>query len=132
MRFSDGAAPVLLAVSAGGVCGALARFGLLQAWPHPHDGLPWATLTANVTGSLLLGVLMVIVTEVAPDRRLLRPFLGVGVLGGYTTFSTYALDVVRAGTPTVALAYLALSVAGGLAAVWAGAVLTQRAVRARR
>jgi CrcB protein len=116
---------LLAAISAGGVVGALARYALLQAWP----GSPWTTLAINVSGSLLLGVLMVVVTEVAPHRRLLRPFLGVGVLGGYTTFSAYVLDAVRAGSPVLAFTYLALSVVGGLAGVWAGVELTRRAVR---
>ena len=127
-----GQAPVLAAVSAGGALGALARYALTQAWPHPPGGFGWTTLTVNVTGSLLLGVLMVIVTEVLPGRPLLRPFLGVGVLGGYTTFSAYVLEAAQADSPVTAVAYLAVSVAGGLAAVWAGAAVTQRAVRARR
>ena len=64
----------------------------------------------NVSGCALIGVLMVLVENVWTGRRLLRPFLGVGVLGGYTTFSTYVLDVnqaVGAGSPGIALLYLA-------------------------
>src|SRR4051794_22770193 len=81
--------PVLGAISAGGACGALARYAVAEAWPHAAGGFPVSTLLVNVSGCLLIGVLMVVVTEVAPERRLLRPFAGVGVLGGYTTFSTY-------------------------------------------
>jgi CrcB protein len=117
------AVPVLGAISAGGICGALARYGLAQAWPHDPGGFPWSTLVANITGCLLIGVLMVVVTEVAPQRRLLRPFAGVGVLGGYTTFSTYAVDIhqtAAAGAPWTALGYLAATVTGALLAVWAG------------
>ncbi|GAA2639309.1 hypothetical protein GCM10010399_85870 [Dactylosporangium fulvum] len=123
--------PVLAAISAGGVCGALARHGLSTAWPHPAGGFPWSTFVVNVSGCLLIGVLMVVVTEVVPGRRLLRPFLGVGVLGGYTTFSTYAVDIHRtaeAGSPWVALAYLGATVVGALLAVWAGATATARVV----
>ncbi|MFG2040497.1 fluoride efflux transporter FluC [Dactylosporangium sp. NPDC048998] len=119
--------PVLAAISAGGVCGTLARYGLSTAWPHPRGEFPWTTLLINVSGCLLIGVLMVIVTQVAPDRRLLRPFVGVGVLGGYTTFSTYVVDIhqtASAGAPWVALAYLAVTVVGALLAVWAGAAAT--------
>ncbi|MEV8514156.1 CrcB family protein [Dactylosporangium sp. NPDC051484] len=119
--------PVLAAISAGGVCGTLARYGLSTAWPHPRGGFPWATLVINVSGCLLIGVLMVIVTEVATERRLLRPFVGVGVLGGYTTFSTYVMDIHQtagAGAPWAALAYLAVTVVGALLAVWAGAAAT--------
>ena len=78
-------ASVLAAISAGGIAGALARYGLAAAWPHPPAGFPWSTFVINVTGCFLIGVLMVIVTEVVTHKPLLRPFLGVGVLGGYTT-----------------------------------------------
>jgi len=124
--------PVLLAISAGGVAGALARDGVTTAWPHPASGFPWSTFTINVSGCLLIGVLMAIVTEVVPHRRLVRPFLGVGVLGGYTTFSTYIVDIHRtasAGAPWVALAYLASTLVAAVLAVWAGTAVTELLVR---
>jgi len=124
--------PVLGAISAGGVLGALARNGMAAAWPHPASGFAWSTFVINVTGCLLIGVLMVIVTEVLPHRRLLRPFLGVGVLGGYTTFSTYIVDVHKAaaaGAPWTALAYLAATLIGAVLAVWAGSSVTSLLVR---
>ena len=127
--------PVVAVISAGGVVGALARYGLSSAWPHPAGGFPWATWVINVSGSLFIGVLMMIVTEVVTGRRLLRPFLGVGVLGGYTTFSTYVVDVQRAaaaGAPTVGLAYLAVTLLGALLAVWAGVTVAGVLVRWRR
>lgn len=126
--------PVLASISAGGVCGAWARHGLTLAWPHPAAGFPWATFVVNVSGCLLIGVLMVVVTEVLPGRRLLRPFLGVGVLGGYTTFSSYVLDAHRAaaaGVPLLGLLYLAVTVAGALLAVWSGTAVTSALVRRR-
>jgi CrcB protein len=129
------ALPVVAVISAGGVVGALARYGLSSAWPHPAGGFPWATWVTNVSGCLLIGVLMVIVTEVVTGRRLLRPFLGVGVLGGYTTFSTYVVDVQRAataGAPAVGLAYLAGTLLGALLAVWAGVAVAGVLVRLRR
>lgn len=127
--------PVLAAVSAGGVCGALARYGLATAWPHGRSGFPWATFVTNVSGCLLIGVLMVLVTEVFPGRRLLRPFLGVGVLGGFTTFSTYIVDVGRAATAGavgVALAYFLATVLGALIAVWTGTSAARWVVSRRR
>jgi CrcB protein len=127
-----GTASLLAAVSAGGVLGALARYGVAVAWPHPPGGFAWSTFAVNVAGSALLGVLMVAVTEVWPHRRLLRPFLGVGVLGGFTTFSTYVVDITQAGRPALALAYLAGTLVAALVAVWAGGALAGAAVRAFR
>ncbi|MDF3049128.1 MAG: hypothetical protein K0R87_766 [Pseudonocardia sp.] len=64
--------------------------------PHAADGWPWSTLLVNISGCLLIGVLMVLVTERFRAHPLARPLLGIGVLGGYTTFSTYAVDAVVA------------------------------------
>jgi CrcB protein len=125
---------VLAVVSAGGVLGAVARYGLATAWPHRPGRFPWATFVTNVSGCLLIGVLMVLVTEVWSAHRLLRPFLGIGVLGGYTTFSTYAVDVqqlVAAGAARTGLAYLAGTLGAALAAVYAGIALTRLTARAR-
>jgi CrcB protein len=119
--------PVLAAVSVGGVCGALARYGLTTAWPHAPGTFPWATFAINVSGCLLIGVLMVIVTQVLPGQRLVRPFFGVGLLGGYTTFSTYVVDVHQAasvGAAWVALAYLLGTAVAALLAVWSGSTVT--------
>jgi CrcB protein len=117
---------VLAAVSAGGALGTLARWGLGAALPHGAGSLPWGTFTANVSGSLLLGLLAALLVELRPGRPYLRAFLGVGLLGGYTTFSAYMLetrallDDGRLGTAAV---YLLGTSLAGLLAVWAGAVL---------
>jgi CrcB protein len=127
--------PVLTAISAGGALGALVRYGLQNAFPHPPTGFPWATFGINVTGCLLIGVLMVLVTEIWPDRVLLRPFLGVGVIAGFTTFSTYVIDIqqaAHAGAGHTALAYLFATLAAGMIAVWAGTAGTGRLVRVAR
>lgn len=131
----DGGWPILAAISAGGVIGGLARHGLEVSFVHPVTGFPWVTFGINVSGSLLIGVVMVLVTEVWRDARLLRPFLGVGVLGGFTTFSTYLLDIqqgVAAGGATIAVVYLTATVLAALAAVWSGAAFTGWAVRTSR
>ncbi|MEQ3549391.1 CrcB family protein [Pseudonocardia nematodicida] len=107
---------VLGAVAAGGVVGAETRYLLALVGP----AVPWATLLINVTGCLLMGVLMVLVTERERVHPLARPALGVGVLGGYTTFSTYATDVGTGDLPVPAA--LALMVATPLLAVVATAV----------
>lgn len=121
-------ATVLAAISCGGALGALARYRLGAAFPHPPGGMPWATLGVNATGCLLIGVLMVVITDAVPGQRLLRPFLGVGVLGGYTTFATYTVDIqqaLAAGFARVAFAYLGLTVLLAMACVGAGAGLTR-------
>jgi CrcB protein len=126
---------ILGAISAGGALGALARYGLSTAFPAPPGGFPWATFTINVTGCALIGVLMVLVTDVWASHRYLRPFLGVGVLGGYTTFSTYILDIQRlvaAGAAPTALAYLAGTLLAALTATWLAVTATRAVLRARR
>ncbi|RAO39339.1 putative fluoride ion transporter CrcB [Micromonospora saelicesensis] len=129
-------ATVLATIAAGGVLGALARAGLQHAFPHPPAGFPWATFTINTSGCLLIGVLMAVLGHLDGGPPLARPFLGVGVLGGFTTFSTYAVDVQQAivvGAPGTALAYLAATVLGALVAVALGdavaAGLLRRATR---
>jgi CrcB protein len=119
---------VLAAISAGGVLGASARYGVSLAIPHAPGTVPWATLLINATGCVLIGMLMVIILEVWMAHRLVRPFLGVGVLGGYTTFSTYAVEaeqLISAGRPGLALAYLVGTVVVALVAVQVGVSLTR-------
>ncbi len=119
---------VLLVIAFGGALGSLARWCVGELLPWSGEGFPWATLLENVSGALLLGALMVLVLEVWPPRRYLRPFVGVGLLGGYTTFSTYMLEarhLLASGQAPTALAYLGGSLVGGLAAVWAGILLAR-------
>ena len=123
---------VLGVIAVGGVVGAEARYGIGVALPHGIGGWPWATLLINVSGCLLIGVLMVVITELVRPHRLARPFLGVGVLGGYTTFSTYTVDVLslaEAGRPGPALAYFVLTPVVALLACAAGAGATRLAAR---
>ena len=99
----------LVVIAVGGSLGAGARHALELLWPTDVGGVPWATFLANVTGCLLIGVAMVAVIEAGQRHPLWRPFLGVGVLGGYTTFATYAVQVQQAihGSELgLALAYL--------------------------
>ena len=128
----------LAAVAVGGGAGSVARYLLTAAFPA-GSGFPWAVFAVNVSGCFLLGLLMVYLLEVWPPRRFLRPLLAVGVLGGYTTFSTYAAGVMTLLTghaPALADAYALSSILAALVAVWAGMkmarVVSTRMGRPRR
>jgi CrcB protein len=119
--------PVIVGVALGGALGASARYGLDRLIEeHSESVFPWATFTINITGCLLIGIL----TEQLVDRHHLpawvRVGLIVGVLGGYTTFSTFAQEsysLADARDIGVVLAYTAGSVVTGILAVYAGTLL---------
>jgi CrcB protein len=101
-------ADVLAVIAAGGVLGAEARYAAGVLLPHTPGAWPWSTLLVNVSGCVLIGALMVVITELVYGHRMLRPFLGVGVLGGYTTFSTATVEtlaLMTTGRPAAAIAY---------------------------
>ncbi|CAL9597183.1 Putative fluoride ion transporter CrcB [Streptomyces sp. enrichment culture] len=114
-------APVVAAVALGGGTGAAARYAASLWWPAHTAGFPWTTFWVNVSGCAAIGVLMAVLAGLRTVHPLVRPFLGTGVLGGFTTFSTYAVDVRQlavAGHLRTALAYLAATPLAALAAVW--------------
>ena len=120
----------MLAVSVGGGAGAVARFAAYRTAPEV-----WATLVVNLAGCALIGVLVVLTTEVWQAHPLTRPFLGTGVLGGFTTFSTYALDAHGlwvTGDRAAAAGYLVATLLGCVAATAAAASLARSVVAARR
>ncbi|MEU6308736.1 fluoride efflux transporter CrcB [Streptomyces chartreusis] len=128
-------APVVAVVAAGGALGATARYALALWWPAQPGGFPWATFWTNVVGCAVMGVFMVIITEVPAAHRLVRPFFGTGVLGGFTTFSTYAVDIQRLvddGHPRTGLAYLAATLVAALTAVWLASAATRRVLKWRQ
>ena len=119
-------AGLLGVVAAGGVLGSLGRYAAGLALPHASGAFAWSTFVVNVTGSLAMGLLMAWVWSMDRPHPWLRPFLGVGVLGGWTTFSSFALDghaMVTAGHSGVAAAYVAGSLVLGITAVAAGLAL---------
>lgn len=126
---------VLAAVAAGGAVGASARYGISLLWPAGPGAFPWATFWINAAGCALIGVLMVLIGEGGRAAHpLVRPFAGAGVLGGFTTFSTYAVDSSRLldeGEAGVALAYAGLTVVAALGAVGAATAVTRRLVGSR-
>jgi fluoride exporter len=120
---------LLAAISVGGVLGAEARYGVDTLVPHRVGGFNWATVGVNASGCLLVGVLMAWLLSRARPPRLARPFLGVGILGGYTTYSTFAVDTVHllhAHRPLVALGYVITTVVSALGAVWCAGTLARR------
>lgn len=122
-------------VSAGGVLGALARYGLTSAFPASPGRFDWAVFAINVSGCFLIGIVVVLVTESRRAHHLLRPFLATGILGGFTTFSTYIVGIQRsliAGAPHTALLYAAATAVAALAAAWAGIRLAAVIVAAGR
>jgi fluoride exporter len=128
-------APVVAVVACGGAIGASARYALSLWWPAQPGGFPWATFWTNVVGCAVIGVFMVVIIDVWAAHRLVRPFFGTGVLGGFTTFSTYAVDIQRlvdAGHPRTGLAYLAATLCAALTAVWLCVAATRRVLKWRQ
>jgi CrcB protein len=115
---------ILIAVALGGAIGSLARYflaGLIQsaAWP----GFPWGIFIVNISGGFLMGIIVELSAlrlNISPE---LRAFLTVGVLGGYTTFSTFSLDsvlLIERGAWASAAAYMAGSAILSVVALFAG------------
>ncbi|MEU9088726.1 fluoride efflux transporter CrcB [Streptomyces sp. NPDC048428] len=126
---------VVAVVALGGAVGASARYGAALLWPTATGTFPWTTLVVNVVGCAVIGVFMVVITEAWSVHRLVRPFFGTGVLGGFTTFSTYAVDIERlvdGGRVRTGLVYLGLTLLAALAAVGSAVWLTRRALAWRQ
>ncbi|MFJ6012365.1 fluoride efflux transporter CrcB [Streptomyces sp. NPDC092952] len=127
--------PVVAVVALGGATGACARYGASLLWPTAATGFPWTTLVVNVIGCAVIGAFMVVISEAWSAHRLVRPFFGTGVLGGFTTFSTYAVDIQRlvdGGRVRAALGYLGLTLLAALTAVWGAVWATRRVLAWRR
>lgn len=123
-----------LAVAAGGALGATARYAVDVLAGEWGIAAPWATLVINVVGCALMGLLVAYVLAHPARHPLWRPFLAIGVLGGFTTFSAFAADAVLladAGDIAASAAYVIASLGGGLLALWLGTRLG-RALHHRR
>jgi fluoride exporter len=119
-------------VGLGGAVGAIGRHGLLVWLGTVDDGnLPWGTVAANLTGSLLLGMVIGVVDRGGLIRPL-RLFLAIGLLGGFTTFSFFSyenLELLREERVLAFLTNAALQVVAGLLAAAAGYAITRRPIR---
>lgn len=125
--------PVLLAIALGGALGALARWSIEEAMAFEPGGWPLATLVINIAGALMIGVLAS-VTRLKDGPPWLRPMVITGFLGGFTTFSAFAIEtslLLDEQRPTAALIYIGATLLGGLVAVRLGAAIVQRSGGAR-
>jgi CrcB protein len=114
---------VLLAIFVGGVLGGLARYGIGRAWPPRANGFPWDIFAINIVGAFALAVLLVLVMELRPHTPYVRPALGTGFIGAFTTFSSLATatdQLLAHGHPGLAVGYAAGSLFGGIAAAGFG------------
>ena len=122
-----------LYVAFGGAIGAVGRYHLGRAVTHlvgPGAAFPWPTLVANVLGSLAMGLIFGWLAHPgnpwAGSHESIRLFVGVGLLGGFTTFSAFSLEMlllIERGTTTLAVAYAGVSVFAGLVALYLGLVV---------
>jgi fluoride exporter len=119
----------LLAIFVGGGSGTVARYLIEAHHPLAPGAFPWPTLLINLSGSLVVGLLVPLSEHVAQRAPLVRPLLIVGFLGGWTTYSTLAIEsslLAKDGDVGSSLAYLAATVFGGLALVVVGNALGRR------
>lgn len=134
-RTAPGVLRWLPLIALGGACGTAVRAALEGAFPPAPGAVPWTTLAINVAGSFLLGLLLETLSAAGPDhgaRRAVRLALGTGVLGGFTTYSTFMIetaDRLREGHQVVAVAYLLGTVLVGLASAYAGIATASRTHR---
>ncbi|GJL95199.1 MAG: putative fluoride ion transporter CrcB [Hyphococcus sp.] len=123
---------IWIAIGAGGGLGAMARHGVSRVTLHYlGPNFPWGTLSVNVLGSFIMGAAIVWLSRHEPQSTALRGFLMVGVLGAFTTFSTFSMDVVtlyKDRTIQIAAAYLVASVVLSILGLLAGLFLTRQAL----
>lgn len=126
---------VLAFIALGGAVGAVGRWGVLALLPPSRSHFPWGTFWVNVSGSAVLGFVLLLLLVQFPRGRMARPMIATGVIGAYTTFSTYVVEsdsLLVAGHLGLGLSYLAGSVAAGLLAVWLGMAAARWVLRTER
>ena len=123
---------VLVVIATGGAIGSLGRWGVDELIPHGASEFAWSTFIVNVSGGLFLGLLTAFMLDILAATRYVRPFLGIGVLGGWTTFSTYMFDtramLATGQVPTGLILYLGGTLLTGLVSAWVGLVAGRSAI----
>jgi CrcB protein len=117
---------ILAAIGVGGALGATARYLIERAIPAASGDFPWATFLINVSGSLAIGLFLVIAIERLHPHRYLRPFVATGFIGSFTTFSTFAIEtdlLVKDGHVVTAALYTATTLIVGILCAWVGIVM---------
>jgi fluoride exporter len=128
-RWGASGTAVTIAVAAGGVIGAEARYAAGVIWPTARDAFPYTTLAVNVIGCALIGTTIVCLYRIRVVSKLARPFLVTGILGGFTTFSTAVVDsqqLATTGHLLLGVANILITVGAGLTAVFLTARITRR------
>jgi CrcB protein len=118
-------------IAVGGVLGSWMRWRLSVWFPVASGTFPTTTLAINLVGSALIGVVLVLFLDRQPPRLLTHSFLGTGILGAFTTFSTFTVEsaeLLRQSKPLTALAYVIVSVVGGVFVAMTSMRLTRRVV----
>lgn len=123
---------VLAAIALGGFVGAWGRDEVSLTWRTTSGDIPWTTFAINTSGAFMLGLILTVLLNRSRPANYLRPFLGVGVLGAWTTMSTFAMEsdlLVKDGDIAAAVAYAAATVGLGLIVTWAGIMAGRALVR---
>ncbi len=119
----------IFAVAFGGAIGSVLRY-LISSWFVGRFGaaFPWGTFAINVSGSLLIGIVLQLAMSRAGISPYFRLFFATGVLGGYTTFSSYSFEIynlANAAPPAQSISYALGSVVAGVAAAYAGTLIVR-------
>jgi len=120
----------VIAIAAGGALGSVLRYGL-STWVHTFAGrgFPYGTLAVNVLGCLAMGVLFVLLVERMGESAVWRAGLLIGVLGGFTTFSTFSIEtfnLIEQGAMAKAAGNMAASLVLCVGATWLGVILARQ------
>lgn len=121
-----------MAVAIGGFIGTLARYELGLAWRATAGHIPWATLVINTSGAFLLGLVLAVLAARHQLDHVFRLFFCVGVLGAWTTMSTFAVEadlLVRDGHAAAAISYVVATLVFGIGVAWLGVVTGRWASR---